>query len=122
MEKFSLTYYTTVGNYEFHTPKLLAFLRAFGEDFPQFAIQAIYLLYVQGNTSYIVFVSIFFSLVSAIMSCIAFFTTRASILSNKDMRQLKESCIIKNYSILNEDTSKVYRDLHEVEREFDQRL
>ena len=39
IEKFSMTYYTNLWGYKIHTPKLLALLKTFWEDLPQFLIQ-----------------------------------------------------------------------------------
>lgn len=75
------------------------------------------------KTSYVVYLAMLFSLVSAIISVIAFFVSKTSILSNEDMQLLKESCIIKNYSALEDQPlTKEERDLSKIEEEFDRRL
>ena len=101
IEKFSLTYYSNLWGHKIHTPKLLALLKSFCEDLPQFIIQMIYIYLNNRNESnipFVVYMSVFMSVVSLIISFIGFLIATTSILSNKDMSKLKTSWIIKNYS------------------------
>lgn len=97
LEKFSLTYYTKFMGKKLHTPKLLAFLKWFFEDMPQFWIQLYFILATEGTSSPLVYLSIFFSSTSLVMSFIAFLIATTSILSNRDMKELKESGVITNF-------------------------
>ena len=88
MEKFSLTYYTKFFGKKVHIPKLLAALKCFTEDTPQFIIQLYFILSTEGTSSFTVYVSIFFSICSLIISVIAFIIATTSILSNDQMKEI----------------------------------
>jgi hypothetical protein len=97
-EKFSLTYYTKIWRKIMHTPKLLSFVKCFFEDLPQCCLQAWFLISERGTKSFIVYISILFSVSSFIISFICFLIATTSILSNEDYKKIKESGIITNFT------------------------
>ena len=98
VEKFSLTYYTNVFGWKLHTPRMLAFLKCFGEDIPQFIIQIIFIFSIHDASSSVVYFAMGSSLVSLTISFIAFLIATSSILSNKDLEKLREAGVITNFS------------------------
>ncbi|CAI2368568.1 unnamed protein product [Moneuplotes crassus] len=104
MERFSLTYYTKFFGIKVHIPKLLAFLKCFTEDLPQFWIQLYYIISEEGTKSVTVYVSIFFSSCSLVISFIAFLIATTSILSNEKLEYIKNQGIVRNIHV--EDPNK----------------
>ena len=100
VEKFSLTYYTNLFGWKLHTPRMLAFIKCFCEDLPQFSIQVYYVISREEGkiTSPLILMSMSSSLISLIISFIAYIIATSSILSNRDLEELKRLGILKNFS------------------------
>jgi len=90
--------------FKVHIPKLLAFLKCFTEDLPQFWIQLYYIISEEGTKSVTVYVSIFFSSCSLVISFIAFLIATTSILSNEKLEYIKNQGIVRNIHV--EDPNK----------------
>lgn len=73
-------------------------MKCFGEDLPQCCIQLYYILSYGDENSFVIYVSILLTVTSLVISFIAFLIATASILSNTDMKSLRESGVIDNYS------------------------
>lgn len=108
IEKFSLTYYTNFFGKKMHTPMMLAFINWFFENLPQVTILIIYLFLENGTSSFIVYMSMWSSIASWTISFIAFTLATSSILSNRDLEELRKSGVIKNM----ESKYKQIADLH----------
>ena len=96
-EKFTLTYYTNFLGIKIHTPRLLAMLKWFWEDIPQFCIQMLYIFLSTRKPSFVIYISILSSIGCLIISFIAFIIATTSILSNTDMNSLREARVIHNF-------------------------
>uniref|UniRef100_A0A7S3KFH2 Uncharacterized protein n=1 Tax=Euplotes crassus TaxID=5936 RepID=A0A7S3KFH2_EUPCR len=95
MERFSLTYYTKFFGKKVHIPKLLAFLKCFFEDLPQFFIQ-LYFIISNEKDSLTVYMSIFISCCSLVISFIAFLIATTSILSNEKLDYIMKQGVVRN--------------------------
>ena len=86
-ENFTLSYYTSFLGMKIHTPRLMAILKWFWEDIPQFCVQMLYIYLTSGKPSYVVYISILLSVVCLIIS----FTKKHTIKSPKTTKIYENS-------------------------------